>query len=397
MTNNKLLELGKAGNAICDIADYGRSRKALIGKDNVFDFSMGNPSVPAPESVRDAISKLNSCNDSTLIHSYTTEAGILNVRKSIADDLNNKYHASVDENLIYLTSGASAALSITLKALLNEDEEVIVFAPYFPDYFSYITNANANMVVVKSKEPSFAPDLVEFEKKITCKTKVVLINYPNNPSGAILCEQELREMVEIIKKKQNEYGTVIYLFSDEPYREIVYNNEVVPFITNYYDNSIVCYSFSKSLSIPGERLGYLLVNPKCKYASDVYTSVVASGRLMGYVCAPSLFQQIIPYCLGTTSNFNIYKENRDLLYKALVEYGYDVVEPRGAFYIFMKSLEKDAFKFCERAKKYEILLVPGDAFGYSGYVRISYCVSHETIERSLSSFKKLIEEYKKDE
>lgn len=394
MTNNKLLELGKAGNAICDIADYGRSRKALIGKDNVFDFSMGNPSVPAPESVRDAISKLNSCNDSTLIHSYTTEAGILNVRKAIADDLNNKYHASVDENLIYLTSGASAALSITLKALLNEGEEVVVFAPYFPDYRSYIMNASGKMVIVKSLEPSFAPDFVEFEKSITNKTKVVLINYPNNPSGAIISEEELKKLVEIIEKKQKEYGTVIYLFSDEPYREIVYEKVKYPFVTNYYENSLVCYSFSKSLSIPGERLGYVLVNPKCKYAQDIFTAIVASGRLQGYVCAPSLFQKVIPYCLGSYADFSVYKNNRDTLYNALVEYGYEVVKPRGAFYIFMKSLEKDAVKFCERAKKYEILLVPGDAFGYPGYVRISYCVSLRTILDSLPGFKKLIEEYK---
>lgn len=394
MTNKKLLELGRAGNSICDIADYGRRRKEEIGYDNVFDFSMGNPSVDAPSIVQKTIFELNNYPDSCSIHGYTTEAGLYGVREEICIALDQKYKAETDPNLMYLTCGASAALSITLKALLNEGEEVIVFAPYFPDYRSYIMNASGKMVIVKSLEPSFAPDFVEFEKSITNKTKVVLINYPNNPSGAIISEEELKKLVEIIEKKQKEYGTVIYLFSDEPYREIVYEKVKYPFLTNYYENSLVCYSFSKSLSIPGERLGYVLVNPKCKYAQDIFTAIVASARLQGYVCAPSLFQKVIPYCLGSYVDFSVYKNNRDTLYNALVEYGYEVVEPRGAFYIFMKSLEPDAIKFCERAKKYEILLVPGDAFGYPGYVRISYCVSLLTILDSLPGFKKLIKEYK---
>lgn len=394
MTNHKMLKEGKKGNPICDVFDYGKKRKLEIGEKNVYDFSMGNPSVPAPKEVQDAIVDVVNNIEISKLHSYTIEAGIKEIRDSIVDYINNKNNTNLSSDLMYLTSGASSALSITLKALLNEGEEVIVFAPYFPDYVNYINNANGRMVVVKSLEPDFNPDLDAFEKSISEKTKVVLINYPNNPSGALLSEEELIKMVDILERKQKEYNSTIYLFSDEPYRELVYNNEFVPYITNYYDNSLVCYSFSKSLSIPGERLGFILVNPKCKYASDVFTSIVASGRYLGYVCATSLFQYIIPKCLGASANFEIYKENRDLLYNELVKYGYHMSKPKGAFYIFMKTFDGDDMKFVEKAKKYDLLLVPGKAFGYSGYVRISYCVSKETIIKSLPAFKKLIEDYR---
>ena len=394
MVNHKILEFGKKGNPICDLADYARKRKSEIGSENVFDFSMGNPSVPSPQIVTDSLIEILNTMEPTEIHSYTTEAGYEYVRKDITNYLNNTYHTSLDHNLMYLTVGASSALAITLKALLNEGDEVILIAPYFPDYVGYIENANAKIVTVYSHPLTFAPNLEELRNKITSRTKVVLINYPNNPSGAIITNDEMKQMSSILREKEQEYNHPIYLFSDEPYRELVFDNEFVPYITNYYDNSLVSYSFSKSLSLPGERIGFIVVNPNCVDANDVYTSIVGSGRAFGYVCAPSLFQHLIPKCLGITSDFSIYKENRDILYKVLIEYGYELSLPKGAFYFFIKSLDENAFDFVERAKEYEIIMVPGDSFGYPGYVRVSFCVSKDTIINSLPAFRKLIESYK---
>lgn len=394
MVNHKMLQLGQQGNPICDLADYARKRKQEIGENNVYDFSMGNPSVPSPKIVADSLIDILNSNEPTKIHSYTTEAGYEYVRKEIVKYTNNKYHTSLDHSLMYLTVGASSALAITFNALLNEGDEVIIFAPYFPDYIGYITNTKAKVVVNKSVPPYFHPNYEELEKQITSNTKIVLINYPNNPSGAILSEDEIVKLANILDKKQKEYNHPIILFSDEPYRELVFDNEDVPYITNYYDNSLVCYSYSKSLSLPGERIGYIVINPKCENVNDVYTSIVASGRALGYVCAPSLFQHLIPKCLGYTSNFELYKENREILFNELKNIGYELEKPQGAFYIFMKSLESDSMKFVEHAKEYELIMVPGDSFGYPGYVRISFCVSKDTIVNSINSFKKLYESYK---
>lgn len=394
MVNHKMLQLGKQGNPICDLADYARKRKQEIGENNVYDFSMGNPSVPSPKIVADSLIDILNSNEPTKIHSYTTEAGYEYVRKEIVKYTNNKYHTSLDHSLMYLTVGASSALAITFNALLNEGDEVIIFAPYFPDYIGYITNTKAKVVVNKSVPPYFHPNYEELEKQITSNTKIVLINYPNNPSGAILSEEEIIKLANILDKKQKEYNHPIILFSDEPYRELVFDNEDVPYITNYYDNSLVCYSYSKSLSLPGERIGYIVINPKCENVNDVYTSIVASGRALGYVCAPSLFQHLIPKCLGYTSNFELYKENREILFNELKNIGYELEKPQGAFYLFMKSLEADSMKFVEHAKEYELIMVPGDSFGYPGYVRISFCVSKDTIVNSINSFKKLYESYK---
>ena len=394
MTNHEMLAFGKKGNPICDLADYARKRKQEIGIENVFDFSMGNPSVPSPKIVTESLIDILNTIEPTKIHSYTTEAGYEYVRKDIVEYINKTNNTKLDHNLLYLTVGASSALAITFKALLNPGDEVIIFAPYFPDYIGYIENTGGKVVVVKSLEPTFSPNLEELEKKITSKTKIVLINYPNNPSGTIITEDEMRQMASILKQKEIEYNHPIFLFSDEPYRELVFDNEFVPYVTNYYNNSIVSYSYSKSLSLPGERIGFIAVNPECANSDDVYTSIVASGRAYGYVCAPSLFQHLISRCLGYTSDFQIYKENRDILYNGLKELGYELSLPQGAFYIFMKSLEEDANKFVERAKQYEVMMVPGDSFGYPGYVRISFCVSKNTILRSLPAFKKLMESYK---
>lgn len=392
--NNEMLSFGKRGNPICDLADYARKRKKEIGPNNVYDFSMGNPSVPSPSIVTETLKEILDTMEPTQIHSYTTEAGYEYVRKEIVEHIKKTCNATLDHNLMYLTVGASSALAITLKALLNKDDEVILFAPYFPDYIGYIQNTGGKVVSIKSLEPTFSPNLNELDKKITDRTKVVLINYPNNPSGAIISDDEMKQLASILKQKEIEFNHPIYLFSDEPYRELVFDNEFIPYVTNYYDDSIISYSYSKSLSLPGERIGFIAINPNCQDASDVYTSIVGSGRALGYVCAPSIFQHLIPKCLGHTSDFKIYKENRDILYNALKEFGYELTLPQGAFYIFMKSLEEDANKFVEKAKDYELILVPGDSFGYPGYVRISFCVSKETIVNSLPSFKRLMESYK---
>ena len=392
--NNEMLSFGKRGNPICDLADYARKRKKEIGFENVYDFSMGNPSVPSPSIVEKSLKEILETMNPTDIHSYTTEAGYEYVRKEIVKHIKETNNAILDHNLMYLTVGASSALAITIKALINKNDEVILLAPYFPDYVGYIENAGGVVISVKSLEPTFAPNLDELESKISDRTKIVIINYPNNPSGAIITDKEMKQLASILRKKEIEYNHPIYLFSDEPYRELVFDNEFVPYVTNYYDNSIVSYSYSKSLSLPGERIGFIAINPNCKDANDVYTAVVGSGRALGYVCAPSIFQHLIPKCLGYTSDFSIYKENRDILYKALKEFGYELTLPQGAFYIFMKSLEEDAKLFVERAKEYELIFVPGDSFGFPGYVRISFCVSKETIVNSLPSFKRLMESYK---
>lgn len=394
MINKKALELGSSPSVIRDLFEYGRKRKLEIGEDNVFDFSIGNPSVPAPDCVNKALINIITNTEPTVLHGYTSAVGDKNVREEISNYLNKTYNANTNSNLIYLTAGAAASLTCTLNAILNEGEEVIVFAPFFPEYKVFIEKAGGKIKKVNPLEPSLKPNLVEFENSITNKTKAVIINFPNNPTGVVLNKQEIEQICEILNRKQTELNKQIFLISDEPYRELIYSNIEYPFITNFYDNSIVCYSFSKSISLPGERIGYILVNTQCIDSKNVYLAICGAGRSLGYVCAPSLFQYVLPFCLGKTSDLTIYKENRDLLYNALVEYGYNVTKPDGAFYLFVKALEEDANKFSDIAKKYELLLVPSDSFGVNGYVRICYCVSKKQIENSLPAFKKLIEFYK---
>ncbi len=394
MINKKALELGSNPSTIRDLFEYGRKRKQQIGEENVFDFSIGNPNVPTPECVTNALINLLQTKDPSFLHGYTSAVGDKNTRDAISNFLNKTYNANTDSNLIYLTVGAAASLTSTLHALLNEGDEVIVFAPFFPEYKVFIEKAGGKVVVVQSLEETFLPNLQELEKVISNKTKAVIINSPNNPTGVVLDKNEIEKLSSILNKKQNELNKEIFLISDEPYRELIYSNIEYPFITNYYDNSIVCYSFSKSISLPGERIGYILVNPNCIQCKNVFLAICGSARSLGYVCAPSLFQHVIPYCLGKTSDLTIYKQNRDLLYSTLSEYGYKVVKPDGAFYLFVKALEQDANKFSEVAKNFELLLVPSDSFGTSGYVRISYCVSTSQIKNSLPAFKKLIEYYK---
>ena len=395
MVSEKMKALGVKKSVIREIFEYAKTRKAQIGAENVFDYSIGNPSVPAPAIVNETLAKLISEMEPTQLHGYTSAQGDAGVRTAIAEYIEKTYGAQSDANLIYMTVGAAASLTITFNALITrgQDEEIIAFAPFFPEYRVFAEAAGASLKVVPSTEPDFQIDFEKFEGALSEKTRAVIINSPNNPTGVVLGESTIIRMCEILKKAEEKYGHPIYIVADEPYRELVYGGVKVPYLPNYYNNTVVCYSFSKSLSIPGERIGYIFVSPKADEAKDVYAAVLGSGRALGFVCAPALFQYLIPACLGKTSDISIYDRNRKLLYDSLTSYGFTCANPDGAFYLFVKALEEDAYAFCEKAKKYELLLVPSDDFGFKGYVRIAYCVQTEQIERSLPSFKKLAEEY----
>ena len=394
LTNQKMYDLGVSPSKIRELFEYGKMRKKEIGENNVFDYSLGNPSVASPDIVNEILINLIKNTDSCLLHGYSSAAGDFLVRNKIAEYLNKTYGTFHTAENIYLTVGAAASLTISLNALVNKGEEVIVFVPFFPEYKVFIEKAGGVIKTVLPNPVTFEVDLEDFEKKINELTKAVIINSPNNPTGVVIKEETLIKISSILKKKSLEYNKPIYLISDEPYRELVYDDIVVPFVTKYYDNTIISYSFSKSLSLPGERIGYLLVSEKCINSRVVFSSICGAGRALGFVCAPTLFQYMIPYCLGITADLNIYKINRDKLYNHLTFLGYEVIKPDGAFYLFVKTLEKDANKFMESAKKYELLLVPSDSFGYPGYVRIAYCVKPEMVEASLKAFELLMAEYK---
>ena len=393
MFNEKMLGLGKQSSAIRELFEYGKIRKKEIGEDNVFDFSIGNPNVKTPDFVNEKLIEIIKNTDPVSLHGYTSASGNMKTRDAIAQYLNKTYGCNEQGKYIYLTLGAAASLSIAFNALLNEGDKVIVFTPFWPEYKVLAENAKGKMVFVNSDD-KFYPDFNDFENKITNKTKIVIINSPNNPTGVIYDEKVIKKIASIMNAKQKEYGHNIYLLSDEPYRELVYNNQKYPFVTNYYDNSLVAYSFSKSLSLPGERVGYLLVSSKMNNKDDVFACVCGSGRSLGFVCASSLFQELIPHVLGITSDLSVYKENRELLYNSLVSLGYEVVYPSGAFYMFVKALEEDDEAFSNVAKQEELLLVPSASFGIKGYVRISYCVANKTIKDSLPAFKRLMDRYK---
>ena len=394
MISQKMMQLGKKSSVIREIFEYGKKRKTEIGADKVFDFSIGNPSVPAPKEVSDAIVDLVKNTDPVALHGYTSAAGDLGVRTAIAEDINAEHHANLKPELIYMTCGAAASLTISLNAVVNPGDEVIVLTPYFPEYRVFIEKAGGVVKEVASNPDTLLPDFDAIEKAVNEKTKAVIINSPNNPSGVILNEEMLKRLAAILKENEEAFGHEIFLIADEPYRKLVYTGETVPFVTKYYDNTLVCYSFSKALSLPGERIGYIAVSPTMKNASDVFAAVCGAGRALGFVCAPSLWQFVAARCLKLTADTSVYKENRRLLLEGLSDIGYSMAAPDGAFYLFMKALQPDAKSFCERAKKYELLLVPSDDFGFSGYVRIAYCVTTEQVERSLPAFKALYEEYK---
>lgn len=392
MISQEMLALGRQGSIIRAIFEYGNRRKTEIGADKVFDFSLGNPSVPAPQSVTDAIRNALDETDPILLHGYTSAPGSMDTRAAIAASIRDRFGVPSTPDCIYMTAGAAASLTITLKALLLPGEEVLVPVPYFPEYRTFIENAGGILTEVAPDALMF-PDLTDLEAKLAPNVKAIILNSPNNPSGAVYSTEVIEKITSILKQKSEEFGAPIYLISDEPYRELVWSDAAVPYLPCYYDNTVVCYSYSKSLSLPGERIGYVALSPTMAERGEVFAAVCGAGRSLGFVCAPSLFQSVAAKCTAEHSDFSVYIENRDLLLSALAEYGFSYVKPDGAFYLFMKSPEADAYAFCERAKRYELLLVPSDDFGIGGYVRISYCVSTDQIKRSLPAFRALAQEY----
>ncbi len=391
--NKRMYELGSKRSVIREIFEFGKQRAAEVGADKVFDFSLGNPSVAPPAVVEETLETLLKAENATALHGYTSAQGDLETRRAIASFIASKHGVKTDPDLIYMTCGAAASLTITLSAICNKGDEVITFAPFFTEYRVFTETAGAKLVELSSDPDTFQIDFDLLEKAFSERTAAVLVNSPNNPSGVVYSEETVKKLAAMLEKKSREYGKPIYLVTDEPYRELVYGGVKVPYLTAYYKNTVVCYSYSKSLSLPGERIGYIFVCPEAEDAKRLYFAVCGAGRALGYVCAPSLFQKMIAKCQGVTSDVSVYEKNRDLLVGALKEYGYTCVRPDGAFYLFVKALEEDANAFCERAKKYGLLLVPGDDFGCKGYVRIAYCVSPDMISRSLPYFKLLAEEY----
>ena len=392
MLNEKMLGLGENRSVIREIFEFGNKRRAEVGAENVYDFSLGNPSIPAPKEVNETMIKLLSELDPVKLHGYTSAQGAPDVRKAIAESIIKRFGINANADLIYMTCGAAASLTICLNAICNQGDEVVALAPFFPEYRVFVEKAGAKLVVSKCRESDFQIDFPALEKVITKNTKAIIVNSPNNPTGVVLSKETIIELASLLNKKQQEFGKNIFIICDEPYRELAYDVEV-PYIPNFYNNTLVCYSYSKSLSLPGERIGYIFVSPNVDNKNKVYAAVCGAGRALGFVCAPSMLQLVVRDCIDLTGDVDAYKKNRDLLYNALKEYGYTAAKPDGAFYLFIKSPIADANVFCENAKKYDLLLVPSDSFGYEGYVRISYCVSTEQIEKSLPYFKKLIEEY----
>ncbi len=394
MLNEMMVGMGKKRSTIREIFEYARVRKAEIGAENVFDFSLGNPNVPAPAAVNDTIRELLAAHDDIYLHGYTSAQGDANTRRAIADNLNSRFGTEFGPDDLYMTCGAAASLKISITALYEPGDEFLTFTPFFPEYRVFTESAGASFKAVETDPATFQIDFDRLREALSEKTKGIIVNSPNNPSGVVFPEEAVVKLAALLEEKSAEYGHPIFLIADEPYRELVYDAKTkVPYLTEYYDNTLVCYSYSKSLSMPGERLGYILVSPKAKDAGDIYAAVCGAGRALGYVCAPSLMQHVIEKCTGMVADLSVYKTNRDLLYNSLTEYGYTCVYPDGAFYLFMKALEEDAEAFCEKAKKHELLLVPADSFGTPGYVRIAYCVTTEQIRKSLPAFKALAAEY----
>ncbi len=395
MISKKMEMLGKQPSAIRKIFEYSNARKKEIGAENVYDFSLGNPSIPAPKKVNETIIKFINERESIALHGYTSGPGDMNTRTVIANNINKRFSFPVTADNIYMTCGAAASLEITLNAICNKGDEVIALTPYFPEYKVFIENADAKCVEVPCKQEDLTIDVKAVKKALNKKTKAIIVNSPNNPTGVVYSEENIKELTDALSEFSKKRKEPVYIICDEPYRELVYGGVSVPYIPNIYDNTIVCYSYSKSLSLPGERIGYIMVSPNAEDSSDIYAAVCGAGRALGYVCAPSLFQYVVAECDGLDPDILEYDKNRMLIYESLKEIGYDVIRPDGAFYLFFKALESDAAAFCEKAKKYELLLVPSDSFGIKGYVRIAYCVTNDQIKRSIPAFRKLYEEYNK--
>ena len=389
--NQTMRHLGEERSVIREIFEYGNARKKEIGEENVFDFSLGNPSVPAPPEVNAEIARLIADMPPVKLHGYTSAAGAPEVRAAVAAYLQTQFGAPVSASRVYMTCGAAASLTISLAAMSEAGDEFVVVAPCFPEYRVFIERAGGKVVEAQAAA-DFHLDLAALARAVGSRTKAVILNSPNNPTGAVYGREELAALAALLAEKSAERGAPVYLIADEPYRELTYGAEV-PCLLNIYPDTVLCYSFSKSLSLAGERIGYIAVPDGCTDADALFAAVCGAGRALGYVCAPALFQRVAAKCLGKSGDIAAYRENRDLLWNALRTYGFECVPPEGAFYLFVRSPEPDAKAFCARAKKYELLLVPSDSFGVSGYVRISYCVAKETIQSALPAFEKLAKEY----
>lgn len=395
MINETMYGLGSKSSVIRELFAYGLERKKIVGADKVYDFSLGNPSIPAPHEVKDALMKLLE-EPAEVLHGYSPASGDPKVKQMLAESVNRRFGTRFSGDNFYMTVGAAASLNISINAITNPGDEFITFAPFFPEYTVWVENAGAKLLINPADTKSFQIDFDAFEKLLSPKTKGVIINSPNNPSGVVYSEETIQKLSAVLEKKEQEYGHTIYLISDEPYREIVYDGLEVPYVTKYYNDTFVCYSYSKSLSLPGERIGYIIVPDEMADSKRVMAAVNGAGRALGFVCAPVLFQRAVAMCADVPSDIEAYARNRDLLYNGLTELGYECVRPQGAFYLFVKSPEKsgDAGEFSERAKKHDVLIVPSDSFGCPGYVRISYCVAEKTIVDSMPEFKAIMEELK---
>ncbi len=393
MIADKMRPLLENNSAIRAMFEEGKKMAALYGPENVYDFSLGNPNVPAPAAVSQAILDIIKEEDPALVHGYMSNAGFADVREAIAGSLNRRFGTHFRLENILMTVGAASGMNVILKTILDPGDEVVVFAPYFMEYGSYVRNYDGVLVAVPPNTDTFQPDLAEFEKRITEKTKAMIINTPNNPTGVIYSSETLRQIAGIMEKKEKELGTSIVLISDEPYRELAYDGAEVPYVTPFYHNTIVCYSYSKSLSLPGERIGYLVIPDELEDSSKVLAAAAIANRILGCVNAPSLMQRVIMRCVDEQANLEAYDKNRQLLYNSLTEYGFDCVKPEGAFYLFVKAPEADDKAFCQVCKEHRVLVVPGTSFGCPGYVRIAYCVSYEQIQRALPAFEKIAKEY----
>ena len=393
MIADKMKTMIQNSSAIRAMFEEGKKMAAQYGAENVYDFSLGNPNVPAPAKVKEAILEELENDDPVMLHGYMSNSGYEDVREAVANSLNKRFDTNFHAGNIVMTVGAAGGLNVALKTLLNPEDEVLVIAPYFGEYNSYVANYDGVVVVVSPDTETFQPNLKEMEEKITEKTKAVIVNSPNNPTGVVYSEKTIQAMVDLLRRKQEEFHTDIYLISDEPYRELAYDGVEVPYLTEYYENTIVGYSFSKSLSLPGERIGYLVIPDEAADAEDIQAAANVATRILGYVNAPSLMQRAVARCLDAQADVPYYDRNREALYTGLKKLGFSCIKPEGAFYLFVKSPVEDERVFCQAAKKHHILIVPGSSFAWPGYVRIAYCVSYETIVNSMDGFKKLAEEF----
>lgn len=394
MISEKMKSYVQGSSAIRAMFEEGKKLAEKYGEENVYDFSLGNPNVPAPAEVKRAIQEILEEEDSLMVHGYMNNAGYEDVRTAVAESLNRRFGTSFHMENILMTVGAAGGMNVLMKTLLNPGDEVLTFAPYFGEYRAYVTNYDGILKEVSPDTATFQPNLAEFEGMLTPKTKAVIVNTPNNPTGVVYSEETIKKLAAILCAKQKEFGTDIYLISDEPYRELAYDGMEVPYLTKYYDNTIVGYSFSKSLSLPGERIGYLVLPDELSDSQEIIAAAGVANRILGYVNAPSLFQRVIARCLDAKVDVAYYNRNRETLYEGLKKAGLTCIKPEGAFYLFVKSPVEDEKLFCARAKEYNLLLVPGSSFGCSGYVRLAYCVAYETIVNALPKFEELMKNYR---